>query len=91
MKKPDLKNNPILAFMLSFLFPGVGLFYLKEWIKGFINLGAAIGIGLLLAPGDSIIPIYLPIFIGIASGSWAYLEADKFRHRHPEEDGCDTK
>ena len=79
MKKSDLKNNPILAFLLSFLFPSLGMFYLKEWIKGFINLGLAIGIGLLLTPGDQIIPVYLPIFIGIASGSWAYLEADKLK------------
>lgn len=78
MKNPDLKNNPILAFLLSFLFPGLGMFYLKCWKKGFVNLGILVVLSIFLFNVENV-PFFIPVFIGIASGAWAYLEADQNR------------
>lgn len=78
MKKIDFKDNPIIAFLLSFLFPGVGMFYLKRWSKGFINIGVLVVLWLFLSR-TATVPFFIPVFIGIASGAWAYLEADTLR------------
>lgn len=78
MKKINLNENPILAFLLSFLFPGIGMFYLKRWRNGFINIGILVVLYLFLA-GMEAVPFFIPVFIGIASGAWAYLEADSIR------------
>ena len=78
MKKIDLKNNPLIAFLLSFLFPGIGMFYLKCWSKGFINIGILVVLGIVLSKVATV-PFFIPVFIGIASGAWAYLEADAIR------------
>lgn len=78
MKKIDFKNNPLIAFLLSFLFPGIGMFYLKCWGKGFINIGLLVLLGAVLYRMETV-PFFIPAFIGIASGAWAYLEADAIR------------
>ncbi len=75
MKKPDLKNNPFIAFALSFLFPGIGMYYLKQWGKGTLNIGIVILLGAMLFKMENV-PVFIPALIGIASGAWAYLEAD---------------
>jgi TM2 domain-containing membrane protein YozV len=80
MKKPNLKNNPIIAFMLSFLFPGVGMFYLKSWRNGFINIALLVVLGIFLFQVETV-PFFIPLFIGIASGAWAYLEAEEIRKK----------
>jgi hypothetical protein len=74
MKKPNLKNSPSIAFILSFLFPGIGMFYLKRWNRGFINIGIVLVLGIFLFNVENV-----PMLIGIASGAWAYLEADQIR------------
>lgn len=79
MKKIDFKNNPILAFLLSFLFPGFGMFYLKRWGKGMANLGICVVLLLLLSQMATV-PFFIPVLVGIASGAWAYLEADGIRN-----------
>jgi hypothetical protein len=78
MKKPNLKNSPSIAFILSFLFPGIGMFYLKRWNKGFINIGIVFVLGIFLFNVENV-PIFIPMLIGIASGAWAYLEADRIK------------
>ncbi|MDF7801408.1 hypothetical protein P4C99_18165 [Pontiellaceae bacterium B1224] len=78
MKKPDLKNNPIIAFMLSFLFPGIGMFYLKSWRNGLINIAIVVVFSIFLFQVEAV-PFFIPVFIGIASGAWAYLEAEALR------------
>ncbi|MEI6891897.1 MAG: hypothetical protein V5783_06975 [Pontiella sp.] len=75
MKKIDFKNNPFLAFLLSFFFPGIGMWYLKCWGKGLVNMGILIPLWMLLSPME-IVPVFIPLLVGIASGAWAYLEAD---------------
>lgn len=75
MKKPNLKNNPFIAFALSFLFPGIGMYYLKRWGKGTLNIGIVIVLGVALFQMENV-PIFITAFIGIASGAWAYLEAE---------------
>lgn len=69
------KNNPFIAFALSFLFPGFGMYYLKRWGKGTLNIGIVILLGLALMRMENV-PIVITALIGIASGAWAYLEAD---------------
>ena len=71
-----LKNNPFIAFILSFLLPGVGMLYLKRWGKGALNIGLVIAFGIFLSKTGNV-PIFIPVFVGIASGAWAYLEADQ--------------
>jgi hypothetical protein len=66
--------------MLSFLFPGIGMFYLKSWRNGFINIAVLIVLGIFLAQTEAV-PFFIPVFIGIASGAWAYLEADEIRKK----------
>ncbi|MDF7826237.1 hypothetical protein P4B35_19575 [Pontiellaceae bacterium B12227] len=78
MKKPNLKNNPFIAFLLSFLFPGIGMFYLQCWKKGFINIGILVVLGIFLSRIENV-PFFIPVFIGIASGAWAYLEAEQIK------------
>ena len=82
MNKAVFKNNPYLAFLLSFLFPGLGLWYLKLWGKGSLNVGLLFLMGIAFASIEQV-PVFIPAFIGIASGAWAYLEADKIRN-HPD-------
>lgn len=67
------KNNPFIAFALSFLFPGIGMYYLKRWGKGTLNIGIVIMLGLMLIKIN--VPVFITALIGIASGAWAYLEA----------------
>lgn len=41
-------KKPWLAFTLSFLLPGAGLWYLGKWSWGFLNLAIVLGIGFLM-------------------------------------------
>lgn len=42
-------KRPGVAFVLSFLLPGAGLWYLGKWKYGFLNLGVVLVLGLILA------------------------------------------
>ena len=41
-------KRPLVAFLLSFLLAGAGLWYLGKWKYGFINLGIILMIGFIL-------------------------------------------
>lgn len=42
-------KKPIVAFTLSFFFPGAGLAYLGKWKWAFINLGVVLLVGVAAA------------------------------------------
>jgi hypothetical protein len=41
-------KTPALAAVLNFVFPGAGLWYLREWSYGFINMAAFFGVEILI-------------------------------------------
>ncbi len=65
-------KKPILAFILSFLFPGAGLIYLGKWKWGILNFFIVLFISFLLAfiLPESVLEKYMsPISAGMAGGS----------------------
>ncbi len=65
-------KKPFLAFILSFLFPGVGLIYLGKWKWGILNFFIVLFIGFLLAfilPDAVLENNMSPISAGLAGGS----------------------
>ena len=38
-------RNPLIAFALNFIFPGAGLWYLRKWSAGWLNLFAVLVVG----------------------------------------------
>lgn len=64
-------KNPWLAFTLSFILPGAGLWYLGQWSRGAINLGTVIMIGLatLYLPNEVFDKTVHYILFGCAVGS----------------------
>ena len=53
------KKSMVLALILSFLLPGLGLVYTKEYVKGIIMLAVAVVVDLLA--------IYVNTYINIIS------------------------
>jgi hypothetical protein len=78
-----MRQSPALAFILNFLLPGLGLWYLRKWRKGFINLGVVLALGVVLSFFTGVAPLWLATFISISSGAWAYLEALELRVKRP--------
>ena len=68
-------KSPALAFVLSFILPGLGLIYLRKWLGGLINISAVLIVGyaaswVLTSPN-----LFLAVLVGVGSGAWAYLQA----------------
>jgi TM2 domain-containing membrane protein YozV len=47
-EKAEGMKRPETAFILSFLLPGAGLWYLGKWGAGFLNLGIVLLLGFVL-------------------------------------------
>ena len=65
-------KSPGLAFLLSFLLPGAGLWYLRKWKYGFLNLGVVLLLGFILAlvlPEDVFFKWIPYVAVGCAGGS----------------------
>ena len=71
------RKSPAIAFLLSFLLPGLGLFYLRLWKKGVINLGLLLIVSIISAVLFRHPNLFLATLVGIASGGWAQLLADE--------------
>ena len=56
------------------------MFYLKSWRNGLINIAIVVVLGFFLYQVETV-PFFIPVFIGIASGAWAYLEAEAVRQK----------
>lgn len=79
-------KQPFLAFLLSFLFPGAGLWYLRRWRWGFINLAIVLALGSILAatlPEGTFLRYahYVAIGCGGASAAIAELVAKRMNER----------
>ena len=77
------RKNPQLAFLMSFVVPGVGQYYNGHLIKGVIQEGMVIGGFILLAIGefdiesdndDSLFP-RIGLGIGVAGWLWSIIDA----------------
>ena len=78
---PNVKSKNV-AFGLNFLLPGAGFAYLGRWKLAAINLGVALGIGLVLAfvlPESFLDSVgrYLGLGFGGGSGVWAMQVAEQ--------------
>ena len=65
-------KSPGLAFLLSFLLPGAGLWYLRRWKYGFVNLGVVLLLGVILAlvlSEDAFFKCIQYVAVGCAGGS----------------------
>lgn len=63
-----MKRNPVIAFLLSMVIPGLGHIYAKKGTKGAVILAASIIIG-------SLNIIFLPVFISAnpdLNSIWGY-------------------
>ncbi len=82
------KKSHNTAFILSFLLPGAGLWYLGKWKWGFINFGAVLALGLILSfslPEEAFFKIIQWVAPGCAGGSGglAYVIAQQMNARVP--------
>ena len=72
------KKSHNAAFILSFLLPGAGLWYLGKWKWGFLNLGILLAAGLVLSfalSDEAFFKIIRWIAIGCAGGSAGLAQA----------------
>jgi hypothetical protein len=72
------KKSHNLAFFLSFILPGAGLWYLGKLKWGFINLGIVLAIGIILSlslPDDTFFKVIRWVAIGCAGGSAGLAQA----------------
>ena len=72
------KKSHNIAFCLSFILPGAGLWYLGKWKWGFINLGVVLAIGIILSislPDDAFFKVIRWVAIGCAGGSAGLAQA----------------
>ena len=72
-----MKGSPSIAFLLSFFFPGLGLWYLKKWRLGFLNLGISLVAGLIVWRFVEEPRLWMATLEGIVSGTWAYIVAQE--------------
>ena len=71
-------KKPIVAFTLSFFFPGAGLAYLGKWKWAFINLGVVLLVGVAAAflPSEEFFEQYGHyIAVGCSGGSGGLAQA----------------
>ena len=71
-------KKPIVAFTLSFFFPGAGLAYLGKWKWAFINLGVVLLVGVaaaLLLSEEFFEPYGHYIAVGCSGGSGGLAQA----------------
>ena len=89
------KKSHNTAFVLSFLLPGAGLWYLGKWKWGLINLGVVLALGLVLSlalPGDVFVKVSRWVAIGCAGGSagLAQTVAQRMNARRKAEESADA-
>ena len=72
------KKSHNTAFILSFLLPGAGLWYLGKWKWGFVNLGIVLALGAILSlslPDDIFFKVIRWVAIGCSGGSAGLAQA----------------
>ena len=72
------KRSHNTAFILSFLLPGAGLWYLGKWKWGFVNLGVVLTLGVILSlalPDDTFSKVTRWVAMGCAGGSGGLAQA----------------
>jgi len=67
-----------IAFVLSFILPGAGLWYLGRWKWGFMNLGIVCAIGIILSlalSDETFFKVIRWVAFGCAGGSAGLAQA----------------
>jgi hypothetical protein len=82
-------KSPSLAFCLSFLLPGAGLWYLGKWAWGFANLAVVLVIGLIaaLALSEEALAEYARVIAVACAGGSAGLAMALAQQANQKEEG----
>jgi len=84
-------KKPWVAFVLSFLVPGAGLFYLGYWKSGVVNLCVATVLAMLVVERPGMMGVsdyehYALLVIASASAGVAHALSETWVLRHPVQD-----
>lgn len=72
-----MKRSPSIAFILSFFLPGLGLWYCGKWLKGMVNFGVALLVGVAFSVALRMTLPWVALLCGVSSGAWAYIVAQE--------------